>query len=132
MKMAAAKRKRLTNREKTENARIKKELQQRGIIPPDKPKLNRKKFIEEARQEWNGRDAGFYAWEAYLFEAVSIMLGHTERGAAARASLEAVGVAKCLKLAIRLRKFHQAVKDRGDDRYKIKEQYDYIKDILDA
>ncbi len=132
MKMVAAKRKRMTNREKAENARIKKELQQRGIIPPDKPKLNRKKFIEEARQEWNDRDAGFYAWEAYLFEAVSIMLGHTERDAAARASLEAVGVAKCLKLAMRLRKFHQAVKDRGDDRYKIKEQYDYIKDILDA
>lgn len=128
----AAKKKRMTNAQKKLNAEIKKELQEKGVLPPDKPKLNRKKFIEEARQEWNERDNSFYAWEVFLFEAISIMLSHTERGVSARASPEAVGVAKCLKIALRLREFHQMVRDRGDDQYKLVEQYEYIRDILDA
>lgn len=41
-----AKKKRLTNKEKKLNAEAKKRLQEQGILPPDKPKLNRKKFIE--------------------------------------------------------------------------------------
>ena len=52
-----AKKKRLTNREKKDRAEFKKQMQEKGILPLDKPKLNRKKFIEEAREEWNGRDS---------------------------------------------------------------------------
>ena len=52
-----AKRKTMTKAQKAMNAKIKKELQEKGIVPPDKPRLNRKKYIEEAREEWNGRDA---------------------------------------------------------------------------
>ena len=128
----AAKRKKMTNAQKKFNAQVKKDMQDKGILPPDKPKLNRKKFIEEARQEWNEKDKDFHAWDVFLYQAISIMLSHTERGMSARASPEAVGVAKCLKLAIRLREFHQMVKDRGDTQYKLIEQYEYIKDILDA
>ena len=54
--------KRLTSREKRSNARMKKELQAEGILPPDKPKLNRKKFIEETMDEWNNRDKDIYIW----------------------------------------------------------------------
>lgn len=46
-----AKKKRLTNKQKKLNAEVKKELQEKGVIPPDKPKLNRKQFIEEAKGE---------------------------------------------------------------------------------
>lgn len=56
-----AKRKTMTKAQKAMNAKIKKELQEKGIVPPDKPRLNRKKYIEEAREEWNGRDAEYYA-----------------------------------------------------------------------
>jgi ribosomal protein S9 len=56
-----AKRKAMTKAQKAMNAKIKKELQEKGIVPPDKPRLNRKKYIEEAREEWNGRDAEYYA-----------------------------------------------------------------------
>ena len=52
-----AKKKRLTNREKKDRAEFKKQMQEKGILPLDKPKLNRKKFIKEAREEWNGRDS---------------------------------------------------------------------------
>lgn len=61
-----AKKKRLTNKEKKLNAETKKRLQERGILPPDKPKLNRKKFIEETQSEWNNRDKECFIWDAYL------------------------------------------------------------------
>lgn len=125
-----AQRKRMTNREKAERARIKKELQEKGVVPPDKPRLNRKKFVEEAMQEWNGRDKEYYGWDFFLYKAISIMLGATDRNF--RVTQEAVGVAKCLKLAIRLREFQEKIKAEGRETYTIKEQLDYIKDILDA
>lgn len=111
------------------NAKIKKELQEKGIVPPDKPRLNRKKYIEEAREEWNGRDAEYYAWDVFLYQAISIVLGHTDRHL--RASPEAVGVAKTLKLALRLKEFRDKLKAEGRDTYTIGEEYEYIKDILD-
>ena len=48
-----AKNKRLTNKEKQARAELKKRMQDKGVLPPDKPKQNRKKFIDEAREEWN-------------------------------------------------------------------------------
>ena len=41
----AAKKKRMTQKEKDFNRKYKKELQEKGLIPPDKKRLNRKKFI---------------------------------------------------------------------------------------
>lgn len=46
-----AKRKTMTKAQKAMNAKIKKELQEKCIVPPNKPRLNRKKYIEEAREE---------------------------------------------------------------------------------
>lgn len=100
------------------------------MIPPDKPRLNRKKFIEEARAEWNARDIGMYAEGRYLAEAFGLMLGHGRK--ANSPSLEAVGAAKVLKLTVRLSQFSKLVKERGDTEYKVSEKFDYIKDILDA
>lgn len=126
-----AKKKRLTNKEKKFNAEAKKRLQEQGILPPDKPKLNRKKFIEEARTEWNGRSNDCYIWEHYLMEAISYILCQRE-GVSSRASLEVVGAAKVLKLAMRLREFSEELKAKGEHEYKLADQYNYIKDILDA
>lgn len=126
-----AKKKRLTNKERLARADFKKRMQEQGILPPDKPKLNRKKFIEEARTEWNGRSNDCYIWEHYLMEAVSYILCQRE-GMSSRASLEAVGAAKVLKLAMRLREFSEELKAKGEHEYKLANQYNYIKDILDA
>lgn len=126
-----AKKKRLTNKEKQARADFKKRMQEQGVLPQDKPKLNRKKFIEEARTEWNGRSNDCYIWEHYLMEAISYMLCQRE-GMSSRASLEAVGVAKVLKLAMRLREFSEELKAKGEHEYKLADQYNYIKDILDA
>lgn len=121
----------MTKKKRLERAKIKKQLQAEGVLPPDKKKLNRKKFVEEARQEWNSRNRDCYVWETYLMDAVGIMLGRVERKTL-RVSPEAVGVAKCLKLAVRLQEFYETVKARGDTTYTLKEQYDYIKDIIEA
>lgn len=121
----------MTKKERVERARMKKQLQAEGILPPDKKKLNRKKFVEEARCEWNNRDKECYAWEIYLMEAISIMIGDVEQRTL-RVSSQAVGAAKCLKLAVRLKEFHEMIRGRGDTTYKIKEQYDYIRDIIEA
>lgn len=123
--------KRLTSREKRSNARIKKELQAEGVLPPDKPKLNRKKFIEEAMNEWNSRDKDVFVWELYLAEAFSLMLGHVEKNSL-RASLEAVGAAKVLKIALRLREFSKKLQGEGRDKYTAGEKYEFVKDIIDA
>ena len=123
--------KRLTSLEKRSNARIKKELQAEGVLPPDKPKLNRKKFIEEAMNEWNSRDKDVFVWELYLAEAFSLMLGHVEKNSL-RASLEAVGAAKVLKIALRLREFSKKLQGEGRDKYTAGEKYEFVKDIIDA
>lgn len=86
--------------------------------------------MEEALQEWNHRDVGCYAWEVYLLEAISIILGAVDRNL--RVSSEAVGVAKALKLAIRLREFYEKTRSEGRSEYTLKEKFDFIRDILEA
>ncbi|MCM1057709.1 MAG: hypothetical protein NC517_08890 [Firmicutes bacterium] len=122
--------KKLTSKEKALNASFKKEMQEKGIIPPDKPRLNRKRYIEEARQEWNGRDKDCYLWDHYLCKAIAIMMGHIESNL--QASKEAVGAAKCLKLAIRLKEFSDKLKAEEREQYTLGEQMEFIRDILDA
>ena len=95
--------KKLTASEKRLRAMVKKQLQAEGTIPPDKPKLNRKKFIEEAKEEWTNRKREVFTWELYLFEALCYVMAKKEKGSKASPSLEAVGAAKVLKIALRLR-----------------------------
>ncbi len=125
-----AKKKKMTAREKKINAEAKKRLQRKGILPPDKPRLNRQKFVEAARREWACRDKDCYIWDIYLMEAMSIMLSKKEAGG--RVSLEAVGAAKVLKLAIRMNEFEAMIARRGERRYEIGEKYEYIKDVINA
>lgn len=126
-----AKTKRLTVREKQERAAFKKRMQDKGVLPPDKPKLNRKKFIEEAKDEWYNREEGCAIWDQYLMEALFFMLGHFDKKDL-RLSREAVGAAKVLKLAIRLRKFSKELQAKGVHEYKLADKCNYIKDIFDA
>lgn len=63
---------------------------------------------------------------------LAALLGCNKQYMSSRASLEAVGAAKVLKLAIRLREFSEEVREKGEHEYKLVDQYNYIKDILDA
>lgn len=121
--------KRLTEREKKERAKIKKELIAEGLIPPDKKPLNRKKFIEEVRTEFDQSCDDCYMWDVYVHRAVGVMMTHTDKHF--RLSEQAVGAAKVLKIAMRLREFDKKILAEGRTEFKISEQYDYIKDIID-
>ena len=96
------KKKRLTQREKAERATIKKQLQKDGLLPPDKPRLNRKKF---ARETWAKYEAFFQAdtigAELMLIKAIGYMVGPDMK----EVSSEEVGVLTLLTLAVELDKF---------------------------
>ncbi|WP_113675916.1 hypothetical protein [Vallitalea guaymasensis] len=49
--MAKRKYKKLTARQKKFNAEVKKEMIEKGLLPPPKPRLNRRKFACEVRKE---------------------------------------------------------------------------------
>lgn len=125
-----AKKKPMTKAEKKFRARVKADMQDKGILPPDKAKLNRKKYIDEAQKEWNQREKGCYVWDFFLYKAMGYTLGLTDRHL--RVSPEAVGVAKTLKLAIRLKEFSDKLKTEGRKEYELGEEYEFIKDIINA
>lgn len=127
--MAQKKNKKMTAAEKKLRAESKKWLQEEGILPPDKKPLNRRRFIAETQRLWKEREQSFI-WDQYSFMAISYLIGKRERSNRSP-SLEAVGVAKVLRIALKLHEFHEKAKDEGKTGYTVGEQYDYIKDIID-
>lgn len=123
--------KRLSNREKRLREEVRKELQDKGMLPPDKPRLNRKKFVEGAEAAWNARDMECHIWEVYLMQAFGYVLAHIGRRGTSP-TLEAVGAAKVLMVALRLREFDKMLNELGQEQYKLIDQYKFVKDILDA
>lgn len=113
------KRKKLTQREKALNARVKKELQEEGFLPPDKPRLNRKKFAEEVLKEYQEQDYGI---DIYIARAIWLMVSTN----AHKVTPEQVGVLKLLKIAMETRKFEQALPE-GTKKYSIEE---YLKKVV--
>lgn len=121
--------KRLTNKEKQHNKEIKKELQAAGLLPPDKPRLNRKKFVEEAVAAWDGRDKECIIWDVFIMKAITYLLGHSTCRTNGL-SLEAVGAAKVLMVALRLQEFQKGLEEQGQKQYRIVDEFNFIKDIL--
>ena len=116
-----AKKKRLTQREKALNARVKKEMQEEGILPPDKPRLNRKKFAQEVIAEFEQMDV--LVADIYLRKAVYCMVSDEMT----KISAEQVGVLKLLKIAVESEKFMKTMKEDGWEQYTIGE---YINKVV--
>ena len=116
----ATKKKRLTQRERAERAAAKKRLQARGVLPPDKPRLNRKKFAQETWAEWTA------------------LLAENRLGAACRAvsfttapellevTPEQVGILKAMKIAVEYEKFLQKLEAEDRSDYSIGELADEV------
>ncbi len=115
--------KRLTQREKAERAAIKKKLQAEGLIPPDKPRLDRKKF---ARETWAEFEAFYTAEpiraELSLIKAIGFMVGPDM----SRVTPEEVGVFKLLKLAVEYNAFLKKLEAEGRDKYNYGELIDKV------
>lgn len=119
----AQKKKRLTQREKAERAAIKKQLQKEGRLPPDKPRLNRKKFAREAWEEFEA----LYTTEPIraelsLIKAIGFMVGPDMRSV----SPEEVGVLKLLKLAVEYNAFLKKLDAEGRTTYNFGELIDTV------
>lgn len=114
------KKKRLTQREKAERAASKKRLQDKGFLPPDKPRLNRKQFAKDVLAEFGEIDV--YDSILYLRKAIGCMVGPDMR----EVTSEQVGVLKLLKLAVEAKKFSEALKDEGRVHYTLGEYLDKV------
>ncbi len=121
----AEKKKRLTQRQKAERAAIKKKLQGEGLIPPDKPRLNRKKFARETWAEWRALYEGDpIRGEVMLIHAVGAMVGPEMR----EVTPEDVGVLKLLKLAVETDRFLKKLESEGRKEYKLGEYFSEVYD----
>ncbi len=115
-----AKQKRLTKKEIALRAEVKKRLQEEGILPPDKARLNRKKFAREVMAEFKAMDV--LAADLYLHKAIGCMVSEDMP----RVSEEQVGVLKLLKIAVETQKFMEALKAEGRTQYTIGEYVDKV------
>lgn len=118
-----AAKKRLTQREKAERAAAKKRLQARGVLPPDKPRLNRKKFAQETWAEWtallaeNRLRAAMALCRAVSFTTAPELLEVTP---------EQVGILKAMKIAVEYEKFLQKLEAEDRSDYSIGELADEV------
>lgn len=119
----AQRKKRLTQREKAERAAAKKWAQENGLLPPDKPRLNRKKF---ARETWEAFDAFYKAEpiraELSLLKAIGFMVGPDMK----EVTPEEVGVLKLLKLAVEYNSFLEKLEKEGRGKYTYGELIDEV------
>lgn len=113
--------KKMTQKEKRLRAQAKSELQKEGILPPDKPKLSRKKFAKDVIAEYE-QTMNSYGDLLYLQKAIGCMVSGDMRSV----SSEEVGVLKLLKIAIETKKFMKALEDEGRTQYTIGEFADKV------
>lgn len=117
------KKKRLTQREKAERAAIKKELQARGVLPPNKPRLDRKNFAQEAWAEFEALyKAKPIRAELALIKAVGFVVGPEM----SRVTPEEIGVLKLLKLAVEYDGFLDKLEVEGRETYTTGELVDQV------
>lgn len=122
-----SKQRKMTEKEKKERAKIRKQLREDGLLPPKKKPMNRKKFIDEARSVYESMD--ILDNLPYLVWGISEMLAHTTD---LKPDLQAVGVAKVILLAQRRREFEQAKRAQGESTWRAGELVDAVMDIYKA
>lgn len=111
----------MTERERKRRAAVKKQLQKKGVLPPDKPRINRRKYAKETIAEFeetmSGTLDGFW-----LREAIGMMVSKDMK----KVSDEEMGVLRMLKLAVEYKKFHEKLRAQGRDKYRFEELYNEI------
>jgi hypothetical protein len=115
--------KRMTQREKKLRVEVRQELREKGILPPVKPKLNRKKFAAQVIGEFNEllRTDAIRA-ELCLIKAIGCMVGKDMK----EVSPEQVGVLKLLKIAVDTNTYMKALEDEGIETYTLGDYIDKV------
>lgn len=124
-----AKVKKMTAREKKERAEAREWLREKGVLPPKKKPLNRKKFCEEAR-EILGAEGGM-EFDIYIRWALCEVMERRE-WPEGTLSAEAVGAAKVVRLAKARMDFEAAKREAGAERYTFGELMAAVEDIYKA
>lgn len=70
----------MTKKERKELAKVKKRLQAEGVLPPDKPRLNRKKFAREVNEEWEELEIGGITDISLILNVLAMMTRSGEYG----------------------------------------------------
>lgn len=124
----AKKKKRMTAKEIREKAEIKRRLQEEGILPPDKPRLDRKRFIEDTAQQF----LSLRSWTMLPYLEWALQEVMEKRDSSGRYSLEAVGAAKVIRLAIEMANVEAERQRAGESSHMYEEHYERLKSIYDA
>lgn len=120
----------MTKSERKLRQQTKKQLVAAGVLPPPKKRINRKRYIEQAWEEYGSRDAGKCSDAyAYLLEAISLMGTHHNRDNI-NPSPEAIGAVKVLKVATAIRAFEEGATARGELTYKVADLMDIVRPIM--
>jgi len=117
--------KKLTIREKKWNAEFKGEMIEKGALPPDKARLNRKKFANEVLKEYK---ESLSSWDdiTYLYQAINWMV--PSENIEFKIELEQVGVLKLLKIAMDIKTFNGKMVKKGKTKYN---PYDMYKEVVE-
>lgn len=118
--MPKQKYKRMTQREKNERAAVRKQLREEGLLPPPKPRLDRKKFAAEVIAEYKA--CNWVEISLYLHDAIFCMVGDEID----KVTPEQVGVLKTIKIALEMKRFYAQLKAEGRDTYKRQELIDVV------
>ena len=99
----------MTKKERKELAKVKKRLQAEGVLPPDKPRLNRKKFAREVNEEWGELEIGGITDISLILNVLAMMTRSGEYGGI---TSEDIGILKLKKCVVEIKKAMQ-VEQRG-------------------
>ena len=113
--------KKLTAGEKKLRQKAREELRKEGLIPPVKPRLNRKKFAQEVAKEFE--DFMALSDFDYLLRAINWMLPHEYTR---EITAEQIGILKALRLAMDIKKFIGEKRGQGETQYDVMELYDKV------
>ena len=116
--------KKLTNREKEFNRKLREQMRAEGILPPIKPKLNRKKFLEETKKEYAENIMTLCDIQKVI-EAIEWLTPTS----LLKITSEDVGVIKIMKVAVEIKKFKEEKKNQGELSDNVIELYERIKPI---
>lgn len=116
----------MTAKEKREREKVRKQLREKGLLPPRKKPINMRKFIDNAHEEFERELVDKCATLNFLYLALGIMHGRSR----VRATREDVGIAKLIRVACEMKRMSVEQLD-GDRRFSLDALYDRIQPILD-
>ncbi|MBG9479390.1 hypothetical protein [Lysinibacillus sphaericus] len=117
----AQKRKRMTIAEKKINEQVRKELREKGLIPPVKKRLDRKRFLQETFKEFDTLEG--YTDLSCLYEAIAWMVSRQQDR---NITAEQVGVLKVMKIAVAIKDFYDQKRADGESNYTLGELYEKV------